>query len=108
MGWIMQLIYLTKVSLLVILFLLSTPVNSDNGLYLDIDLGANLSGMSNQWEGDYPTAFRLYYSWGDAPWYLPDRCGYAHLSNLLKGAPFNNEPETTLEQLYCGKTWKLL
>lgn len=94
-----------KLLLGTILLCSSTLVNAE-GLYLELDASIYLPYMfgGSDWVGDNP-GFRgdLYYQWDNGM-----KCGYSHQSNILNGPPFNSEYEDQLNQIYCGKVWKIL
>ena len=73
--------------------------------YLDIGSGIEVQpifrGDSN-WQGSGPIveiALRKHWDM----WF----CQYAHTSNLSSGPPFNNDTETTLDRVTCGRSFRL-
>lgn len=73
--------------------------------YLDLHGGAQIEpivyGESN-WEGSGPIIeIGVRKHWDE--WF----CQYAHTSNLGSGPPFNDDRETTLDRVTCGRSFRL-
>ena len=72
--------------------------------YVEISAGPQVTPIygSDSWYGEGPivdAAIRRY--WDN--WF----CEYRHTSNLGSGWPFNNEYETTLDRVTCGRSFAL-
>lgn len=75
------------------------------GTFLDVSTGPAINpitGGSSNWEGSGPIVeLAVRQEW--KAWF----CQYAHTSNLLSGPPFNNDRETTLDRVTCGRSIEL-
>jgi len=86
-----------------IILLLAAPLTLKAESYVTIEanIGAELMVSETPWEGDVPFEFRVSYIKSlNKTAYITG--GYSHMSNVLTGPPFNNDPESFLDRVFIG------
>lgn len=85
---------------LIIFMLLSFAVQAESYNYLEISQGIKIDTVlwkESNWNGKYPTAVSIGHHWDYKDIYF--RAQFNHLSNIDRGAPFNDKSETWLDQV---------
>ncbi len=68
---------------------------------IEANVAIELAPNNNKWEGEVPFEFRVTYVKPISnKMYFTS--GYSHLSNVLSGAPFNDDPENYLDRVFIG------
>ena len=88
--------------LILVLFLISNVALAENVGFARVELTKNIS--SSNYHGDWPVTITTGYKYdiGGGHYVGPV---YQHKSNLLRGAPFNNEVESTVDGV--GIMWEV-